>query len=59
MGHGRDVYRDLVGNPKGKSPLGRLRGRWEDNLKMDLQEVECGDWTGLRWLRIETVGGHL
>jgi hypothetical protein len=33
------VYRDLVGKPEGKRPLGRPRGRWEDNTKMDLQEV--------------------
>ena len=32
----------LVGKPEGKKPLGRLRRRWEDNIKMDLQEVECG-----------------
>jgi len=33
----------LVAKPKGKRPLGRLRRRWEDNIKMDLQEVGCGD----------------
>ena len=36
------VYRVLVGNPEGKRPLGRPRRRWEDNIKMDLQEVRCG-----------------
>ena len=38
----RGVYRALVGKPEGKRPLGRPRRRWEDNSKMDLQEVECG-----------------
>jgi hypothetical protein len=42
MGEGRDVYRVLVGKPKGKRPLGRTRCRWEDNIKMDVQEVGCG-----------------
>jgi hypothetical protein len=46
------VYRVLVGKPEGKRPLGRPRHRWEDNIKMDLQEV--GVLTGLKWLRIET-----
>jgi hypothetical protein len=46
MGEGRGVYRVLVGKPEGKRPLGRPRLRWEDNIKMDLQEVGvgCGDW---------------
>jgi hypothetical protein len=35
------------------------RHRWEDNIKMDLQKVGCGVWTGLSWLRIETGGRHL
>jgi hypothetical protein len=39
MGEGRGVYRVLVGKPEGKRPLGRLRRRWEDNIKMDLKEV--------------------
>jgi hypothetical protein len=38
----RDVYRVLVGKPEGKRPLGRVRRRWDDNIKMDLQEVGCG-----------------
>ena len=50
--------RVLVGKPEGKRPLGRPRRRWED-IKMDLQEVRCGAWTGLIWLRIGTGGGHL
>ena len=40
MGEGRGVYRVLVGKPEGKRPLGRPRRRWEDNIKMDLQEAE-------------------
>jgi hypothetical protein len=32
---------------------------WEDNIKMDLQEVDVAVWTGLSWLKIETGGGHL
>jgi hypothetical protein len=39
MGDGRDAYRVLMGRPEGKRPLGRPRFRWEDNIKMDLQEV--------------------
>ena len=42
MWQGRGVYRVLVGKPDGKRPLGRPRRRWEDNIKMDLQEVGCG-----------------
>jgi hypothetical protein len=50
MGEGRVVHRVLVGEPEGKTPLGRPRRRWEDNIKMDLQEVGrgCrGDWMEL------------
>jgi len=49
MGDGRDVYRVLVGKPGGKSPLDRHRRRWEDNIRMDLQEVGCMcvDWIEL------------
>ena len=49
MEGGRGVNKVLVGKPEGKSPLGRPRRRWEDNIKMDLQEVGrgCGDWMGL------------
>jgi hypothetical protein len=39
MGEKRDVYRGLVGKPEGKGPLGRPRSRWEDNIKIDLEEV--------------------
>ena len=53
------MYRVLVGKPEGKRPLGRPRRRWEDNIRMDLQEVGVGYWTGLGWLRIGTGGGRL
>jgi hypothetical protein len=39
MGEERHVYRILVGKPEGKSPLGRPRHRWVDNIKMDLREI--------------------
>ena len=49
MGERRDVCRVLVGKPEGKRPLGKHWPRWEDNIKMDLQEVGCGcmDWIEL------------
>jgi hypothetical protein len=49
MGEDRGVHRVLVGKPEGKRPLGRPRRRWENNIKMDLQEVEGsrGDWMEL------------
>ena len=45
----RGVYRVLVEKPEGKGPFGIHRRRWEDNIKMDLQEVGCGsmDWIEL------------
>jgi hypothetical protein len=49
MGEDRGVHRVLVGKPEGKSPLGRPRRRWENNIKMDLQKVGGGrgDWMEL------------
>jgi hypothetical protein len=49
MGEKRKVYRLLVGNPEEKRPLGRLRHRWIDNIKMDLFEIGLSvvDWIGL------------
>ena len=49
MGEGRGVHRVLVGKPEGKRPLERPRRRWENSIKMDLQEVGdgCGDWMDL------------
>ena len=54
MGDRKGVYRVLVGKSEGKKLLGRPRRRWEDNIKMDLQEMEWGAWTGLIWLRVGT-----
>jgi hypothetical protein len=59
MGEKRRVYRVLVGKPELKSLLGRSRRRWEDNIKMDLQAVGFGVWTGSSWLRIGTAGRYL
>ena len=42
MEEGRGVHKVFVGNPEGKSPLGRPRRRWEDNIKMDIEEVGSG-----------------
>jgi hypothetical protein len=62
MGHRRSVYRVLVGRPEAKRPLGRPKCRWEDNIKMDLQEVGWGDiaWIALaqdtdRWWALVNV----
>jgi hypothetical protein len=57
------VYRVLVGKPEGKRPLGRPRHRWEDNIKMGLQEMRCGvvEWIDLAqdrdrwWIRVNAV----
>jgi hypothetical protein len=59
MREGRGVHRVLFGKHEGKRPLGRPRRRWEDNIKMDLQEVGGGLGTGWSWLRIGTCGRHL
>jgi len=48
-GEKRSVYRVLVGKIEVKKPLWRPRRRWEDNIKMDLQEVECG---GMDWIEL-------
>ena len=49
IGERRGVYRVLVEKPDGKGSLGRAKRRWEDGIKMDIQEVPCGgvDWTDL------------
>ena len=58
----RGVNRVLMGKPEGKRPLGRPKRRWEDNIRMDLQEVGCGgvDWIDLaqdrdRWRTFVTA----
>jgi len=50
MGERRGVYRVLVGKPEGKNLLGRPRCRWEDNIKMGLQEVGC---EGMDWIKLD------
>jgi len=49
----------LVGKSEGKRPLGRTRGKWEDNIKMSLKELGCEALTALIWFRIGAGGGHL
>jgi len=65
-GEWRGVYRVLVGKPEGRRPLGRPRCRWEDYIKMDLQEVGCGvmDWIELakdrdRWQALVNAAMNL
>jgi hypothetical protein len=47
IGQKRNAYRILVGKPEGKSPLGRPRRRWVDNIKMDLSEI---GWDDVDWI---------
>jgi hypothetical protein len=49
FGEGRNVYRVLVGKPKGRRPPGRPRRRWEDGIKMDLEEI---GWGGVEWIHL-------
>jgi hypothetical protein len=49
LGEERKVYKVLVGKPKGKSPLGRSRCRWEDGIRMDLREIGLGD---VDWIQL-------
>ena len=58
-GERKGVYKVLMGKPEGKRPLGRPRRRWEDNIKMDLQEVECGGMDWIEQAQVGTGGGHL
>jgi hypothetical protein len=55
----RGAYKNLVGKPEGKRPIGRRRRKGQDNIKMDLQEMGWGAWTELICLRIWTRGGLL
>jgi hypothetical protein len=50
IGERRGVYRVLIGKAEGKRPHGRPRRRWEDNIKIDLQEVGC--W-GMDWIELD------
>jgi hypothetical protein len=56
MGENRNAYRILVGKPEGKTPLGRPRRKWVDNIKMDLREIV---WYGMDWIHLGTSGGLL
>jgi hypothetical protein len=49
MEEGRKVYKVLVGKPEGRRPLGRLRCRWEDGIRMDLRETS---WGGVEWIHL-------
>jgi len=49
------IYRVLVGKPEGKRPFGRPRRRWQDNIKMDLQEVGCA---GMEWIKLAQDRGR-
>jgi hypothetical protein len=49
MGEGRNVYRVLVGKPEGRRPLGRPRRRWEDGIRMDLEEI---GWGSVEWIHL-------
>jgi hypothetical protein len=49
MGEERKVYKVLVGNPEGRTPLGRPRRRWEDGVRMDLRETGLGS---VDWIRL-------
>ena len=55
----RGVHKIFVWKPEGKRPLGRPRHRWEDSIKIDLQEVERVVGTGWSWLGIGTGGERL
>jgi hypothetical protein len=52
----RNAYRIFMGKPDGKRPLGKPRGNWVDNIKMDVREIEWDVWTGLIFLRKGTSG---
>jgi hypothetical protein len=49
IGEGRNMYKVLVGKPEGKRPLERPRHRWEDGIKMDLEEI---GWGGVEWIHL-------
>jgi hypothetical protein len=55
MGEKSGLYRILLWKPEGKRPRGRSKLRWEDNTKMDLQEVDCG---GIDWIELAQDGGR-
>jgi hypothetical protein len=60
MGEMQNAYNILIGKPEWKSPLGRPRCRWDDNIEIELREIRWGGgWTGCIWLRMGTNGRPL
>ena len=59
MEEGRSAFKILTGKPTGKGPLGRPRRRWEDNIRMDLEEIGIMRGIGLIRLRIGIIGEPL
>jgi hypothetical protein len=55
MGEGRNLYRVLAGKPEGRRPLGRPRHRWEDGIRMDLEEI---GWGGVEWVHLAQDRGR-
>jgi hypothetical protein len=56
VGERRGVYGGLVGKPEGKKKLRRPRCRWENNIKINLEDIGQGAWTGLMWLKTGKTG---
>jgi hypothetical protein len=54
MGKERNLYKVLVEKSNGKRPLGRSRRRWENGIRMDLEEIDLGVFGGFSWLRVRT-----
>jgi hypothetical protein len=59
MGDERKLYKDLVGKPERKSPLGRPRRRWDDGIRIDLRVIVLGEWIVFMCTRTGTGGGLL
>ena len=59
MEEGRSAFKILTGKPTGKRPLGRPRCRWEDNIRMDLEEIDINAGIGLIRLRVGIIGEPL
>jgi len=55
MGRQEMYVRFLVGKSEGKRQLGKPKGLWRNNIKMNLKGIDLGAWTGLIWLRTETI----
>jgi hypothetical protein len=55
MGEDRNVYRVFIGKPEGKRPLGRLRRRWEDEIRMDVREI---GWGNVHWIQLTQDRGR-